>query len=473
MELRLPVHELKSALSGLAKAMSRSSHLPVLQHVHVSRDTGGTVRLQATDLDASVSYQFICRQPGPAAAWLVPRKVLLQTAKDCEPSDDLALSHDKERLTFRYRLAGRPVDQPVTLLDLAEWPVMPTIDAPVELLDDAFKSAIAEAFDCCSRDTSRAALMGAWVDVTDPKSHYVMGTDGRHLYSANSFQLGLKDSLLLPHGRFLGWRGFHEDGPWRLSMQPGDKPGHNGWIQLRSARWTYITLRPDHTLPNWRNAVPATKETTIRFSERAAAFLVDALPKLPGKEDMHRPVRFEVRAGNLSVTGQDGAHATTLPVEDVVIEGPDIIIRVDRDFPLKALQWGLDVMELTDGESPLVFKDAGRRLVAMSLRNDTTPVTTQEEPMPRTTAPATKEPSAEPQPVNRLAAIPEQPTETRPTTRSVIEQIDGIRDTLKAAVRQFGDVVDALRHIEKDRKTTDKEVEVVREKLRAVQNVRF
>lgn len=471
MELKLPVHELKSALSGLAKAMSRSSHLPVLQHVHVSRDTQGAVRLQATDLDSSVSYQFICLQPGPVAAWLVPRKELLQTAKDCEPSDDLALSHDKESLTFRYRLAGRSVDRPVTPLDLAEWPVMPVIDAPVELLDDAFKSAIAEAFDCCSRDTLRAALMGAWVDVTDPEAHYVMGTDGRHLYSANSFRLGLKDSLLLPHGRFLGWRGFHEDGPWRLSMQPGDKPGHNGWIQLRSACWTYITLRPDHTVPQWRNAVPATKETTIRFSGRAAAFLVDALPKLPGKEDMHRPVRFEVKAGNLGVTGQDGAHVTTLPVEDVVIEGPDITIRVDRDFPLKALQWGLHVMELTDGESPLVFRDAGRRLVAMSLRKEpTTP--TQEEPMPRTTA-LTEEPSTEPQPVNRLAAMPEEPTETRPTTRTVIGQIDGIRDTLKGALRQFGEVVDALRQIEKDRKTTDKEVEAVREKLRAVQSVRF
>ena len=93
MELKLPIHELKSALSGLAKAMSRSSHLPVLQHVHVSRDTQGAVRLQATDLDASVSYQFICRQPGPAAAWLVPRKVLLQTAKDCGPFDEIGRAH--------------------------------------------------------------------------------------------------------------------------------------------------------------------------------------------------------------------------------------------------------------------------------------------------------------------------------------------------------------------------------------------
>lgn len=85
------------------------------------------------------------------------------------------------------------------------------------------------------------------------------------------------------------------------------------------------------------------------------------------------------------------------------------------------------------------------------------------------------EETTEPQPVNRLAALPEVPTTpeppTKPTIRTVIEQIDGIRDALRSTVRHFGEVVDALRVVEKDRKTTDKEIEVVREKLRALQNV--
>ena len=87
----------------------------------------------------------------------------------------------------------------------------------------------------------------------------------------------------------------------------------------------------------------------------------------------------------------------------------------------------------------------------------------------------TEETPTEPQPVNRLATLPETTTTppAKPTIRSVIEQIDSIRDTLKATLRQFGDVVDALRVVEKDRKTSNREVEVVREKLRALQGVSF
>ena len=92
--------------------------------------------------------------------------------------------------------------------------------------------------------------------------------------------------------------------------------------------------------------------------------------------------------------------------------------------------------------------------------------------MPKNTAPEV-EPAHEPQPVNRLTSFTEEAPKDKPTIRSVIEQIDIIRDSLRSTVRQFGDVVDALRVVEKDRKTTDKEVELVREKLRALQAVSF
>ena len=105
----------------------------------------------------------------------------------------------------------------------------------------------------------------------------------------------------------------------------------------------------------------------------------------------------------------------------------------------------------------------------------TTQSTTQEEPITESTMPTNTEETTEPQPVNRLAALPETPTTpeppAKPTIRTVIDQIDGIRDSLRSTVRQFGDVVEALRLVERDRKTTDKEVEVVREKLRALQSV--
>ena len=81
------------------------------------------------------------------------------------------------------------------------------------------------------------------------------------------------------------------------------------------------------------------------------------------------------------------------------------------------------------------------------------------------------EPTPEPPPVNRLAALQPKPTATKPTVRSVIEQIDTLRDTLKGTTRQCGEIVEALRSLEKERRTNDREVEQVREKLRAIQHV--
>jgi len=180
-----------------------------------------------------------------------------------------------------------------------------------------------------------------------------------------------------------------------------------------------------------------------------------------------------------------------MPVDDTQVVGPDMAIVVNRGFAVKALQWGMTELALIDELSPLVFSAPGRRLVAMPMRTEglspvsipdpvesdpPTEPSSQEEPINESPMPTNTEETTEPQPVNRLAALPEAPTATpepptKPTIRSVIDQIDGIRDSLRSTVRQFADVVDALRVVEKDRKTTDKEVEVVREKLRALQGV--
>lgn len=247
-------------------------------------------------------------------------------------------------------------------------------------------------------------------------------------------------------------------------------------------------------MPNWRLVVPDSRTATVVFGDKATALLLDVLPKLPGKDDPSQPIRLDIVDKRLLVTAGDKStpQGTTLPVEDAVVTGDNLTITVDRNFALKALKWGLTEMALIDGLSPLVFSAPGRRLVAMPMRTEglspvsipdpvestpPTEPTIQEEPIIEPTMSTNTEERTEPQPVNRLTALPEAPTTpeppAKPTIRSVIEQIDTIRDSLRSTVRQFGEVVDALRVVEKDRKTTDKEVEQVREKLRALQGVSF
>ena len=204
---------------------------------------------------------------------LVPFDLLQRAVKGCTPSGSVVLTNNGNRTTLSYPLAGQLVEQPVPAIAVEEWPAAPTIEGSQEVLDDNFKSAVSNAFACCSEDTLRAALVGAWIDVTDPKAHYVMGTDGRHLYAANSFKLTLPESLLLPHEKFLDWAGFKDDGVWKLILQPAKAPEAAGWLQLQSDNWTFSIKRPDHNMPNWRQVIPSRSyKVRVQFTEDKSNF---------------------------------------------------------------------------------------------------------------------------------------------------------------------------------------------------------
>jgi len=63
-------------------------------------------------------------------------------------------------------------------------------------------------------------------------------------------------------------------------------------------------------------------------------------------------------------------------------------------------------------------------------------------------------------------------TETSPV-KAVIQHIENIKESLKGVLREFADVLDDLKQLEKEKKASDKEMESVREKLREIQAVRI
>ncbi len=487
MQIKLSVSELKSVLPVLSKVVPRHSTLPVLRMLRVTRYESGTIQFQATDIDAFASVTLE-GQPGEPVDLLLAFDALARTAKGCSPTDHLTLIKSDAGIFLRHQIAGRPVERVAETFDIEEWPTAPDIREPAVTLDESIKEGILRAFACCSSETTRAAIMGAWLDASDPKAHYVMGTDGKHLFSANSFKLDLKEPVFIPHHAFLERAEVRNDGPWSLAIQPPEHQGGTGWLQLRSNRWTFTVKREDHSMPNWRLVVPDTRTTTVVFGNRATALLLDVLPKLPGKDDPSQPIRLDIHDKRLLVTAGDKStpQGTTLPVEDAVVTGDNLTITVDRNFALKALKWGLTEMALIDGLSPLVFSAPGQRLVAMPMRTEglspvsvpdpveCAPEPTQEraaEPVAEAPTPTHVELSPEPQPFNRLAAPQEAPT--KPSIRGVLDQIDVLRDSLRSTVRQFGEVVEALRQIDKERRSSDRDVEVIREKLRALQGVRL
>lgn len=252
VEIEIPVPELKAVVPGLTKIISRSSRLPVLQSVKLSLSQDEkTIELQAHNLDEIATARLPNKANGLSGQMLVPLEMLTKIVKGCRADQSIRFIGSKQETKIGYSLAGSFVDRVVAHIPLEEWPEVKVIQGePVEL-DDAFKVAVWEALECASEDSSRYVINGACLDTRDKQAHYIIGTDGRHLYSANSFHFNLPEPLIVPAAKFVTWPGFMSDGPWKLRMLPAVKVDPNDkkedkskeappWLQIDSDHWSYV-----------------------------------------------------------------------------------------------------------------------------------------------------------------------------------------------------------------------------------------
>jgi DNA polymerase III sliding clamp (beta) subunit (PCNA family) len=310
-EIVLPVMALKEALPGLNKVVAKRATLPVLQHVRLARDVEGKISIQATDLDAFATYTAKEPLPGPAVEMLVPLDQLAKTAKSLGSEGTIGFTKDgKDKVKVRYSIGGSMVERTINSLPADEFPPTPTVNQPPMPLESGFGLALRQALECCSEDSSRRILNGACLDVTDKKFHYIVGTNGRCLFSANSFCFDLKKSVVIPDSKFLAWPDLLDEEPVALSVEPGEeeepakngKPGQAakpGWIKFQTSRWTYITKEIAGKFPNWKQVNPeiTSKWTRINLSDEALKQLLLITPSLPGDESLNRPIRSKARTG--------------------------------------------------------------------------------------------------------------------------------------------------------------------------------
>lgn len=473
-EITLPVAELKQALPGLAKLVSKSRTLPVLQSVRVQRDAEGVVTLEVTDLDTHVAYRLPDAQAGQPAEVLVPFDALLKTAKGS--SETLTLIPDgQDKVRLRHHIGNSPVEQRISCPELKEWPVTPKITAPLVPLDPQFGPTLKEALLCASDDSSRVVLKGACLDVTDPKAHYVVGTNGRILFAANSFSFGLKQSVIIPAGKFLAWHGFLSGDSCELAVQ-NDPKNQNHWVQLRTPRWTYTARQIEGNYPNWKNALPTltAQGTTLQLSPEAVTQLLEVVPQLPGGENPNRPVRLAVAQHELHVEArpQDDAPWTQIRIDGVAVQGPDLTVSLNRELLLQALRYGLNQIELELPDGVALFSRGGRKCAVKLLTPTLPPPAPTATPPTAATATPTEPATATP---TERKVMPQETKPTKPTTQEplklALERIEALRETLKNTVRELGDVTEALKAADREQKASAKEVESVRATLRSLQKV--
>jgi DNA polymerase III sliding clamp (beta) subunit (PCNA family) len=521
-EIVLPVIALKEALPGLNKIVSKRSTLPVLSCVRLARDTEGKIHLQATDLDAFATYTVKEPLPGPPLDMLVPLDQLAKTVKSMNSEGTIGfILEGKDKVKLRYSIGGNPVERTISSLAPDEFPPMPAINQPCIPLESGFGLALRQALACCSEDPSRYILRSACLDVTDKKFHYIVGTNGRCLFSANSFCFDLKKPVVIPDSKFLEWPDLLDEEPASLSVEPGQEevPAKNGkpaieakpeWIKIESGRWTFITKEILGKFPNWKQAVPETssKWTRVQLSDEAIKQLLLVTPSLPGDDGINRPVRLRVEPQQLLIEGQnrDDESWTSIPIQEVKVTGSPISVAMNRRYFTHALRFGLKDLEIEHELAPVVFSNGGKRLVVVPV-NLRGPVTVQASPQPQAqpTSEATNTTEQNPPPTDTGAQTEErtamprtartttpaettttiQPTETLPANnngngngngngsavKSLVDHVEQIKENLKNVIRDLTTVIDTVKLADKEKKATDKEIEAVRIKLRQIQNV--
>ena len=365
---------------------------------------------------------------------LLPFDQLTKTVKGMKAEGTITLIPEgQDKVKLWYAIAGNQVRQSVNALPANEFPPIPKINQRAMPLEPGFGLALRQALECCSEDSTRAILKGACLDVRESKLHYVVASNGRCLFSANSFCFDLKKSVVIPDSKFLEWPDLMDEEPASLSVEPGEEPqpakggqpakaATAGWVKLESGRWTFITKEILGEFPNWKQCVPITNGnwTQVTLSDEAIKQLVLVVPNLPGEERFNYPVRLRITAHQLHVEGRnkDEEDWTSIPI-DAEVKGRLVAVSINRHYLLHALRFGLNEVEIEDLLSPVVFSKGGKRLVIMPLRPDDSPVTVATPAKANSEATtATTPPAEQTTPQEQSGATTEERTNMPRTTRA-------------------------------------------------------
>jgi DNA polymerase III sliding clamp (beta) subunit (PCNA family) len=472
----LPIAELKPALVGLGKIINLKASLPFLHQVKVERTSDGWIALTGTDLDRHLTVRLEHPAEGPPTSLLVSYDQLLQLSKNCGRDERLLIEPTPNGPIIKFALAGNLGEQKVKPIPVDEFPATPRIKTESIPLPPELRQSIREAMDCASVDATRYVLNGTFIDASNPKANYIVGTDGRHLYSANSFALPLKNSVIIPNNKFLGWKEFNNDGEWQLKVDAQ-------FIQLSSRRWRFISKQIDGNYPNWRQTIPHPNDakTHITLDPAKVETLIKLIHRMPCHDaEKFQTIGLEWKHGQFLLLGKDNDNEPWLrvPVPDVRAEGPEVSIFLSRRFLIKALEYGLNTISLINESSPLRFHHKGKQMIVMPLRMDSGhPPPQQPKPV---NMPASRQPVSSPPPSTSTLMINTPSPDTPPSsdsqktpTEEAIDMTLLIRDKLNEGFNLLRDLSMKLKAINRDQKTSAREFNSVRSTLRSIQGMKL
>ena len=359
MKVSVWQENLSKGLEMVARAASKRSTLPVLEHILLSTD-GGRLRLSASNLELGM-HVWIGAEVKEEGAVTIPAKTIVDLVKQF-PNEQVDITADLERSTLALvcgghvaHVKGLPADQFVDI-------PLPTKAVPLDAagLKDAIKRAAISA----ASDDSRPTLTGCLLQVEG---------DTMTLAAADGFRLSVctvpLQAAVEPMSVIVPARTLRE-------LARLDLAGVR--VQLEDNRITFdlggdvvlVSQLIDGKYPDFNQIVPESRQTRVTVGAD------DLLQALKGVNVFAREaaqiVKFSITENTLTVSAvsaEMGDGTATLAVE---VEGEPI----DIGFNIQYLMEGLEVagggnvtLDFTTSSSPLLMTPEGEgfRYVVMPM----------------------------------------------------------------------------------------------------------
>lgn len=467
--IKIPIKHLKPVLAGLTKLGITKATLPELRCVRVDPTPAG-VAFTGTDL-AFTARAIVPDVKAEREPFLVPFERLQSLSRHLPGDACVELEPGRFTSNFDSKQVVREFDAPAA----GDFPTDLQVSTNPSTLPETFAERFREALQCASHDQSRYVLNGVALDLSGPgkTGHSLVATDGRQLFSANSFHFPVSLPIIIPNHKILSWQGL--TGPWAIAVEVKDTPAV---VRIVAGNWTLTFRAIDGNYPNWRQVLVHDHQihTRVTFPEEHSFGKI--IQTLPGGDQKDKPVDIVV-SGN-SVAVKDAIGGSPIPLTSVTAEGPDISVRLNRDYLTRALGFGLNQVGIIDAMSPLRFTREGRTLVVMPLRltapPTTNPVPSEPQPERPQTVPETIEHTRGSASAERhhgaSRSTPTNP-EPKPALEAAIEKVATFKASVRESLGALDELTVLLRQALRDQKSAEKEVQTVRQTLRSLQNVRI
>jgi hypothetical protein len=313
---------------------------------------GHCLRAQYRYHDLAVEYT----EPG-SLRQLDSISVALEALGDVEGRDNSAVeleSVEPDRIVVRWQDRGIPRtrEYPVTPFGkIAPFPETPT--AWTSISTDLL-TALAEASEICTADSARYAL-----DCIQLRGnlHGLIATDGCQLLVRSGFNLPWDGDLLIRASPVFACKAFPRDQPIQIARTDGE-------VVLRIGAWTlWHAIQKDARFPRVEEAIPDVETVTTRLvlDPEDAAFLKEALDRLPGAEVLHGPITIDCNGKvALRARGNDPNPITELVLNRSAYSGSPIRISTSRAYVGRALAMGFRELAFTKAEQPVVCREPHR-----------------------------------------------------------------------------------------------------------------